>query len=223
MIATVGLGLNASGVAGLLGIAQKLFSTKDRTLKTKSTTRKKREAEAKPFRDQLIEETGECENCGCSPVNRQGRMPEMASLAVHEIASGPDRQKALDKPYAVLVLCWQCNSGPFQNRKEWPEAKQLALLARRRPTDFNLTAYLELTSPRAMRRIEIEEVLAFMDEEYLTKSDIASKLQVDRRSVQNWIDSGELPAIDARTVGATKPLYRVAWSDYLEFCKTRKV
>jgi len=147
----------------------------------------------------------------------------MASLAVHEIASGPDRQKALDKPFAVLVLCWACNSGPFQNRGKWPESRQLALLARRRPATFDLTAYLELTSPRAMKRIEIHEVLQWMEEDYLTKQDIAKRLQVDRRSVQNWIDSGQLPAMDCRTAGASKPLYRVAWSVFLEFCKSRRV
>ena len=192
-------------------------------MKRKSDTRKKREAAAKPFRDKLIAVAGECEHCGCSPSNRQGRMPDLAKLAVHEIASGTHRQKALNQPYAVLVLCWQCNSGPFQNRAEWPEARQLALLARRRPRDFDLQAYLELTSKNAPRRIEIEEVLEFMEEDYLTKSDVASRMQVDRRSVQNWIDSGQLPAIDARTAGATKPLYRVAWSDYLKFCATRRV
>jgi hypothetical protein len=148
-------------------------------------------------------------------------MPELVRLAVHEIASGTHRQKALDKPYAVLVLCWECNSGSFQDRAQWPESKQLALLARRRPKDFNLQAYLELTSPRALRRIGIEEVLEFMEGEYLTKSEVAAKMQVDRRSVQNWIDSGQLPAMDARTVGATKPLYRVAWVDFIEFCKSR--
>lgn len=192
-------------------------------MRAKSETRRKRESEAKPFRDRLIEDVGECENCGCSPSNRQGRMSALASLAVHEIASGVYRQKALDKPYAVLVLCWQCNSGPFQNRAEWPEARQLALLARRRPKDFDLTAYLELTSPLAMRRIEIEEVLAWMEEDYLTKQDIAKRLQVDRRAVQNWITQGDLPAVDCRTAGASKPLYRVAWSDYLAFCKARRV
>lgn len=192
-------------------------------MKATSIIREKREAEAKPFRDYLVAAVGECEHCGCSPTNRQGRMPALTRLAVHEIASGVHRQKALDKPYAVLVLCWQCNSGPFQNRGEWSEARQLALLAKRRPGDFDLTAYLELTSPQAMRRIEIAEILEFMDEDYLTKQDIALRLQVDRRSVQNWIDSKQLPAIDARTVGASKPLYRVAWSDYLEFCKTRRV
>lgn len=150
-------------------------------------------------------------------------MADLVRLAVHEIASGTHRQKALDKPYAVLVLCWQCNSGPFQDRSQWPESKQLALLARRRPKDFDLTAYLKLTSPNAMWRIEIEEILEWMEEDYLTKRDIAEKLQVDRRSVQNWIDSGELLAIDARTAGATKPLYRVAWSHFLAFCKARMV
>lgn len=192
-------------------------------MKQKSITRKNREAEAKPFRDKLVADVGECENCGCSPTNRQGRMSDLVRLAVHEIASGTHRQKALDKPFAVLVLCWQCNSGPFQDRSEWPESKQLALLARRRPKDFDLAAYLELTSPNAPRRIEIHEVLQWFDEDYLSKSDIAERLQVDRRSVQNWIDSGELLAIDTRTAGATKPLYRVAWSDYLNFCESRRV
>lgn len=191
-------------------------------MKAKSTTRRNREAEAKPFRDKLVDDVGKCENCGCSPL-RQGRMPELARLAVHEIASGTHRQKALDKPYAVLVLCWQCNSGPFQNRAQWPESKQLALLAFRRPKDFDLTAYLELTSPRAPRRIEISEITDWFDEDYLSKADIAKRMQVDRRSVQNWIDDGQLPAVDCRTAGASRPLYRVAWSDYLEFCKARRV
>lgn len=192
-------------------------------MRAKSSIRRKRDAEARPFRKKLVADVGECENCGCSPANRKGKMPELAELAVHEIADGPNRHKAQDKAYAVLVLCSQCNCGQFKSRSEWPEARQLALLARCRPRDFDLTAYLELTSPRAMRRITIDDVLSWMDEEYLTKRDIAERLQVDRRSVQNWIDSGILPAIDARTVGSTKPLYRVSWSDYLLFCKSRKV
>jgi hypothetical protein len=192
-------------------------------LRNKSTTRRKREAEAKPFRDQLVATVGQCENCGCSPSNRQGRMPELTKLAVHEIASGVHRQNALDKPFAVLVLCWWCNSGSFQDRAEWPESRQLALLARRRPKDFNLTAYLELTSPKAPKRIEIHEVLEWMEEDYLTKQDIAKRLQVDRRAVQDWISQGKLPAIDVRTEGSSKPLYRVCWIDYLKFVESRRV
>lgn len=197
------------------------FSKKAKKVKQKSTTRRKREAEAKPFRDALVAQVGECENCGCSPASHR-KMAELSRLSVHEIADGTHRQKALDKPYAVLVLCWECNSGPFKDRSEWPESRQLALLARMRPRDFNLQAYLELTSPKAPRRITIDDVLSHMEEDYLTKQDIAERLQVDRRSVQNWIDSGQLPAIDCRTVGTTRPLYRVAWSDYLEFCRLRK-
>jgi hypothetical protein len=191
-------------------------------VKNKSEARRKREAEAKPFRNKLVADVGKCENCGCSPESRNGRMPEMNRLSVHEIADGPHRQRALDKPYSVLVLCWSCNSGQFKDRSQWTEARQLALLARKRPKDFNLQAYLELTSPRAPRRIEITDILSWMEEDYLTKQDIAARMQVDRRSVQNWISEGLLSAIDARTVGATRPMYRVAWSDYLEFCNTRR-
>lgn len=192
-------------------------------MRNKSTTRRKRDAEAKPFREQLVADVGECENCGCSPSRRNGRMPDLAKLAVHEIADGTHRQKAQDKPYAVLVLCGECNCGQFKDRTEWPEAKQLSLLASKRPKDFDLTAYLELTSPNAMRRIEIHEILAFMEEDYLSKQDIAKRLQVDRRSVNNWIESGQLLAIDARTAGASRPLYRVSWSNFLAFCKSRVV
>lgn len=177
----------------------------------KSNTRRKREAEAKPVRDKL-RELGHCEICGSS----------RGVLDVHEIARGVHRQAALDKPFALLLLCRKCHD-EVGSAAKWPESRQLALLAQRRPKDFDLTAYLELTSPRAMRRIEIHEVLQWMEEEYLTKSDVATKMQVDRRSVQNWIEAGELPAIDARTAGASKPLYRVAWSDYLAFCKSRTV
>jgi hypothetical protein len=97
----------------------------------------------------------------------------------------------------------------------------LAVLAKSRPKDFSLADYLLLTSPKAPRRIEIAEVIAWMDEDYLTKQNIAERMQVDRRSVNNWVVSGELPAIDCRTVGATRPLYRVAWSDFLNFCESR--
>jgi len=89
--------------------------------------------------------------------------------------------------------------------------------------DFSLENYLALTSPNAPRRIEIDEVLEWLPEEYLTKNDVASRMQVDRRSVQNWITNGELKAIDCRTAGATKPLYRVARSEFIKFCHARKV
>ena len=120
-------------------------------------------------------------------------------------------------------MCRKCHDEELAFASKWPEAKQLACLAKSRPSQFDLHAYLDLTSPKAPRRIEIEDVLAFMEEDYLTKLDVAKRMQVDKRSVQNWVDSGQLAAVDCRTVGASKPLYRVAWSEYLRFCKARKV
>lgn len=177
-----------------------------------SEKRRKRNLEAKPVRDTL-REIGKCEICGKTT----------GKLDVHEICRGVHREAALDKPFALLLVCRRCHEDKLGSASEWPEARQLAALAKSRPSQFNLQAYLELTSPRAMRRIEINEVLEWMDEDYLTKQDIAKRLQVDRRSVNNWISSGILPAIDCRTVGASKPLYRVAWSDYLAFCESRSV
>lgn len=197
----------ASSSAGAL----RKCSIKDRKVRAKSNIRRKREAEAKPVRDAL-RALGHCEICGVAG----------SRLDVHEICRGVHRQKALDKPFALLLLCRKCHD-EVGSAIDWPEAKQLARVAIRRPKDFNLTAYLQLTSPNAMRRIEIEDVLDFMEENYLTKSDVAERLKVDRRAVQNWITEGQLPAIDCRTVGASKPLYRVAWSDYLEFCSARRL
>ncbi len=177
---------------------------------------KKRQAlmrEVKPIRDALRAEVGCCEICGCS----------RGTLDVHEIARGVHRERCLGERCALLVVCRSCHSEKLSQASEYPEARQLACLAKSRPSQFSLIDYLTLTSPRAMQRITIEEVLAFMDEDYLTKQDIAKRLQVDRRSVQNWLVSGQLSAIDARTVGASKPLYRVAWSDFLKFCETRRV
>lgn len=176
-----------------------------------SDRRRKLEAAAKPVRDEL-RALGHCEICGCS----------RSHLDVHEICRGSHRQSALDKPFALLLVCRKCHE-ELGSAAAWPEAKQLAYLAKSRGHQFNLQAYLELTSPRAARRITIEEVLSFMTEDYLTKQDIAERLQVDRRAVQNWIASGQLPAIDCRTVGTTRPFYRVSWVDYLKFCENRRV
>lgn len=187
-----------------------------------SDKRRKRNAEAKPFRENLIKTVGQCEICGHSPQHKWKDKPaDCSQLCVHEIANGPDRNKALDKPFATLVLCWWCNGQEVTSKADWPESRQLAVLARSRPMDFDLSAYLKLTNPNAMKRIEIHEVLSWMSEEYLSKQDVASMVQVDRRAVQNWIDSGELLAMDARTVGSTRPLWRIAWSDYLDFCERR--
>lgn len=192
------------------------------TLRAVSKKRRKRINETKQFRQQLREDVGECEICGANPHYRHMDKPaECSELVVHEIANGPNRNKALDKSYAVLVLCSWCNQSVVTDKSVWPESRQLAELAKRRPRDFDLFAYLELTSPNAPNRITISEVLQWMEEEYLSKRDIAQLIQVDRRAVQKWIDSGELPAMDARAVGSSRPLWRVSWENYLTFCRRR--
>lgn len=169
--------------------------------------------QVKPIRDGLRDEVGRCEICGIS----------RGIVDIHEIGRGVYREACLGERCALLVVCRTCHDEKLAFASEWPETRQLAALARSRPSDFNLTRFLEITSPRAMKRIEIHEILQWMEEDYLTKQDIAKRLQVDRRSVNNWITEGLLPAVDFRTAGASKPLYRVSWTDYLDFCKSRRV
>lgn len=119
-----------------------------------SQKRASREREAKPFRDALIKSIGRCQGCG----KRHAPWQDLSRLCVHEIAGGPLRQKSLDKPYAVLVLCWGCNGGPFEDKSIWPQARQLALLQDQRPDDYDLVAFNYLVNPNAPNRITQEEV-----------------------------------------------------------------
>ena len=68
-----------------------------------------------------------------------------------------NRQKALDKPYAVLVLCWGCN-GLATDKGTWSEAAQLKCLKESRPEDYDLVAYNHLVNPRAPNRLEPFEI-----------------------------------------------------------------
>ncbi|HDY64795.1 MAG TPA: hypothetical protein ENH84_01005 [Phycisphaerae bacterium] len=88
-------------------------------------------------------------------------MAGLSQLCCHEIACGTHRQKALDKPYALLVLCWWCNGYVVTDKGAWPEARQLALLKRRSPEDYDLVAYNLLVNPRAPNRITEKEVDAY--------------------------------------------------------------
>lgn len=90
----------------------------------------------------MIAAAGRCEICGRSPARpHRGKPRELSSLCCHEIACGPHRQKALDKPFAMLVLCWWCNGHVVTDKKTWPEARQLGVLRARRPNDYDLAAY----------------------------------------------------------------------------------
>lgn len=171
----------------------------------------KRYREAKPVRDQLRQDVGRCEVCYMF----------RSVLDVHEICRGPNRQKALDQRYALLLVCRLCHE-ELGSAAEWPEAKQLALLANRRLYDWDLRAYLELTNPRAPKRILIEEVMAYMDDKVLKVDEVADLMRVNRRTAQSWIDSGQLPAVDVRPDGATRAMWRIELADLLAFAQERK-
>lgn len=82
-------------------------------------------------------------------------------MCCHEIANGPDRHKALDKEYALLVLCWYCNGHVVTAKAAWPQARQLAFLRRSRPLDFDLEAFNRLVNPNAPGRITLDDVNSF--------------------------------------------------------------
>ena len=106
----------------------------------------------KPIRDALREEVGRCEICDATRV----------TLDVHEIGRGHCRALCLGERCALLVVCRTCHDEKLSQASEWPETRQLALLAKKRPVDFSLADYLTLTSPSAPRRIEIGGVLQWM-------------------------------------------------------------
>ena len=172
---------------------------------------RRRLAEVKPIRDAL-RSNGQCEICG----------RRSTSLDVHEIARGRHRQKALDKLYALLLVCRGCHED-LGCARTWPEARQLARLAEVRLVDWDLIAYLQLTSPRAPRRIEIEEIVPHMSESILKVEQVADRMQVNRRTVQSWIDSGELVVVDVRPAGAQRAAYRIEAEELLLFAQRRKL
>lgn len=114
------------------------------------------------WRRDRAEKFGECWICQHSPKSPWRDKPrELSQICVHEIACGTHRQKALDKAFATLVLCWWCNGYVVVDKSVWPEARQLALLLREAPEDFDLAAYNALVNPRAPNRITLEEVHAY--------------------------------------------------------------
>jgi len=130
-------------------------------MKRVSDKRRNRNAEAKPIRDGLIAKAGACMICGARPGMQNGRMQQLNQLVCHEILNGPLRQASLDKPFAILVLCWGCNGTKVENKGEWPVARQLAVLHAKSPEDYDLVAFNQLRNPRAPNYITQSEVDAF--------------------------------------------------------------
>ncbi len=114
-----------------------------------------------PIRSALIRAHPTCMICGCSGRRPNRRLPpEQSALCCHEIANGPLRDAALDKPFAILVLCWHHNQ-KMHDKQTWPEARQLAVLQRRTPHNYDLEKYNELVNPAAPNRITQAEVDAW--------------------------------------------------------------
>lgn len=125
-------------------------------MKRFSLKRAARNRDVAGYRRELIASVGHCEICGHDPKRVRPRGVALA-LCVHEIARGPHRVKALDKPYAVLVVCWWCHENKLSSRRNWPEARQLAMLKRSRPKDYSLAAFNELVG-LGPERVTEEEV-----------------------------------------------------------------
>lgn len=122
-------------------------------LRPRSRKFTKRARECQAGRAALVAEVGRCEICHV-PLR-------LAVLNVHEIANGPNRQKALDKRYATLVTCWVCNSDKLTDKSEWPESRQLAALKRSRPRDYDLAAYNALVG-KGPERITEDDVTQWL-------------------------------------------------------------
>lgn len=118
-------------------------------LRRQSRKTARRTAACRDGRRELVLEVGRCEVCGHN---------WLLDLDVHEIANGPHRLMALDKRFALLVACWPCNSEQLTDKRKWPVSRQLSLLKKSRPADYDLEAYVATFHPRAPRVITQDEV-----------------------------------------------------------------
>jgi hypothetical protein len=118
-----------------------------------------RKAKCRPFREQLKRDVGHCEICGHDPSRAKRGYVAWALdvLDIHEIARGTHRSKAMNKRYALLVVCRYCHMERLSDPAEWPKARQLAALRRSRPEDYNLAAFNALVG-WGKNRITEEEV-----------------------------------------------------------------
>lgn len=114
---------------------------------------------SKPVRELILAAARECMICGASPARPHRDKPrELSQLCCHEIACGAYRQAALNKPYAILALCWWCNGYVVTDKATWPQSRQLSVLQRKAPQSYDLKAFNYLINPRAPNRITQDEV-----------------------------------------------------------------
>lgn len=127
----------------------------------------KRAREVQAFRDQLRRSVLHCECCG-----RHVTRVRYRQFDVHEILCGGLRQKVLDEPCALLVICRDCHEGPVFGGHSGSDraAFQLAQLLRSRPDDYDLERFNWLRNPNAPRFVEQEQVDAFIHTNLAKKS-----------------------------------------------------
>ena len=125
-------------------------------------SRSTKEQRVSSWRRELRESVGKCEICGHSPGRPWRDRPlECSELCCHEILCGPDRQRAIDKPFAILVLCGWCNMREVTDKTKWPVARQLCIMKIKSPDRYDLRAFLELRNPNALNYITEDEVDAW--------------------------------------------------------------
>jgi hypothetical protein len=96
-------------------------------LKNASDKRRKRNAEVRDFRMELVQQVGKCDLC-CKASD---------TLCCHEIPRG-SRAMAYSEACAILILCNGCHEFIHANGDLWPKLRQAALLKIRRPGAWNL-------------------------------------------------------------------------------------
>jgi len=112
--------------------------------------------DVKPLRQGLISAAGRCMACLVTPKH--------ARLDCHEILCGSLRDKTLDEPCSLLVLCWRCNSEEMTDKVRWPVARQLALLHEYSPEHYDLVRFNWLRNPNAPNFVTQEEVDVYRNE-----------------------------------------------------------
>ena len=133
-------------------------------MRRQSAKFRERSKQAKPIREALIARAGECMICGTNTTKRKHGLYELNQLCCHEIAGGPLRQKFLDLPYGILVLCYYCNQYEVEDKAKWPQSRQLSVLQKKSPDSYDLQAFNFAVNPNAPRRIEQHEVDQWNDE-----------------------------------------------------------
>jgi hypothetical protein len=123
-----------------------------------SPKRRKRMEAVREYRRRLIQDTGLCMICGNSPKVRRYGVADMNLLCCHEILNGPDRDKVLDEPSCLLVLCWGCNQYEVTDKTRWPLSRQLAVLKQKAPERYNRERVMWLRNPNAPDFVTEHEV-----------------------------------------------------------------